>query len=201
MSLCDYMRRLGRASPGCVEPSATATTEGSRLAKMIAILEEKETKSGGRTNQYILCATQEYRDCRDDKESCLSGYSCRSPISRERCCVSSTARVMLSRTPTKCPPKEEMGYTCTFGSKRIPTSWCTAKADCTGSPVQLCCDTGCGFKACLSSTSHVLDTGIRFIQNDRCPPTSLLGIRCRMNSLRATNWCNSDYECQVKSVI
>ncbi|RCN35432.1 hypothetical protein ANCCAN_18704, partial [Ancylostoma caninum] len=56
--------------------------------------------------------------------------------------------------------------------------------------------TGCGFKACLSSTSHVLDTGIRFIQNDRCPPTSLLGIRCRMNSLRATNWCNSDYECQ-----
>lgn len=39
----------------------SATTEGSRLAKMIAILEEKEAKNAMATNQWILCATQEYR--------------------------------------------------------------------------------------------------------------------------------------------
>ncbi|CAJ0590219.1 unnamed protein product [Cylicocyclus nassatus] len=221
LTLCEYFRLLGRTNLNCAAPRLSgqsmelhsfrtvttstipSSTTESKLAKMIAIIEErleKKTapdKKPAPRSRWLLCETQEYRDCKADKESCLSGYSCRSlSTASGRCCVSSTAKVKLPKIPIKCPPPEELGYTCTFGSKRVPTSWCLSDSDCSGAPVRLCCSTGCGFNACIPPSGHVIDIGIRSIENEHCPPNYLLNVRCRMNSFQVTSWCNTDEECQ-----
>ncbi|KAK5982339.1 WAP domain-containing protein, partial [Trichostrongylus colubriformis] len=142
----------------------SSTTEGSRLAKMISVLEEREARrkavTFSRKSRWALCETQKYRvDCREDQLSCESGYSCLSPSDDGRCCISPTADVLLPSNPTSCPSTTEMGYTCTYGSKRKGTNWCRTNEDCVAGAVHLCCDTGCGFNVCLPSTGHVLDNG------------------------------------------
>ncbi|VDO21798.1 unnamed protein product [Haemonchus placei] len=160
-----------------------ATTEESRLAKMISILEEREARRKAvtfRRSRWALCKTKVYEDCREDKVSCESGYSCLSADDDGRCCISMTANVLLPSNPTACPSPPEMGYTCSYGGKRTVTSWCRSNSDCMAGSVHLCCD-----------------TGVRSIENDRCPPASLLSVKCRMHSSRSTNWCNSDQDCQL----
>ncbi|KHJ76684.1 hypothetical protein OESDEN_23696 [Oesophagostomum dentatum] len=105
------------------------------------------------------------------------------------------------RNEMQCPTANEMGYTCTHGNGRTPISWCRTNQDCSGASVRLCCDTGCGFKVCASSKGRALDTDVRFIENEHCPPADILGKNCRMHSSRARNWCNSDDECQVWSFL
>ncbi|KAK6038926.1 hypothetical protein COOONC_23569 [Cooperia oncophora] len=88
-----------------------------------------------------------------------------------------------------------MGFTCGYGRKRTVTNWCRRNSDCAAGSVQLCCDTGCGYNVCLPPTGHVIDNGIRSIENDRCPPMAMMKMKCRENRRRNINWCNTDREC------
>ncbi|VDP60359.1 unnamed protein product [Heligmosomoides polygyrus] len=164
LTLCEYLRKVGRSDPYCPDLRKTArvTTESSRLAKIISILEEREARGNAvefSKSRWNLCKTKEYKDCREDKSSCASGYSCLSSEDDDRCCVTTTANVLLPSNPTSCPPPKDMGYTCTFGGRKSLTNWCRKDSDCAASAVHLCCDSGCGFNVCLPSTGHVIDNG------------------------------------------
>ncbi|KAK6017854.1 hypothetical protein OSTOST_16616, partial [Ostertagia ostertagi] len=168
---------------------------------MIAILEEREAQRKAisfRTSKWALCKTKEYKvlgqqDCREDKSSCESGYSCLSEDDDGRCCISTTANVLLPSNPSACPSPGAMGYTCSYGNKRAVTNWCQSDSDCSAGSVHLCCDTA--LKFCIEFPELSFRFRVRSIENDRCPPTALLNVKCRMNSRRSTNWCNTDREC------
>ncbi|CAD6191686.1 unnamed protein product [Caenorhabditis auriculariae] len=222
IKLCEYLNAIGKATPECASDEVTVqrTSEDvenvtrkeelpSPLAKIISNIEKREKTKGMHALRHrpSCNSASSFKECQIDR-TCASGYSClQSMGSKDRCCMtrSSSAKPPSILESGQCPTVSKMGYVCSIN--RAPIDWCKRDDDCGKNSMLKCCETGCGFKVCVSPSrqskkkTFSLRPSINNWQRDDivrsdCPAPSAMHTTCRKNKFRNTSWCTTDASCQ-----